>query len=432
MKKINYKLRTASFAILSGLFFLTSCNKELEQLPAIATPTYPTGLGVAARIASNPNDSLFSRLIIRSGMTATLNDLTKSFTIFAVDNVGMRLFATAASGGLVPAGAPDAVVSGFIANSLPVASAAAIVQYNTIGQKFTAGTFGTAFPNYPLASQIILDPTQPFVRMPIFPVRGTPFSYVNNIPITSVDSVAANGIIHHTFTIVSPLPAQPLTTLKTLINADANLTYFRAAITRADSGQVGISGVGAFGLAFDSLMNYPVTNMTVLAPNNAAFQTLIFGLAYRGYLSTRPTPYTAIDSATALATANGAVAAGPAFLGTNNVTTATIRGILAYHILASKNTGSYKPDIRAFSVNFSSAAGAFVNTLVNGSVAIHPGIMAQATFTGPSVTALKFTGMGTFPPGGAPFSGGAANATSWDKISLNGVLHVIDKVLLPQ
>jgi hypothetical protein len=432
MKKINNKLRSIYLVLLSGLFFLTSCNKDLEQFAALPTPTYPTGLGVAATIAANPNDSLFSRMIVRSGLGATLNDVTKTYTIFAVDNAGMRLFVTAASGGLVPAGAPDAVVSGFIAGSLPAASAAAIIQYNTVGQKFAAGSFGTAFANYPLPSQIILDPAQPFVRMPIFPVRGTPYSYVNTIPVTGVDQAAANGIIHHTFSVVSPLPASPLVTLKSLITADANLTYFKAAVTRADSGQAGISGVGAFGLAFDSLMNYPVTNMTVLAPNNAAFQTLIFGLAYRGYLSTRPTPYTATDSATALATANGAVAAGPVFLATNNVSTALVRGIIAYHILASKNTGSFKPDVRAFSVNFSSAANSFVTTLVNGSVAVHPGIMAQATFTGPVVSALKFTGLGTFPPGGAAFSGPAANATSFDKMALNGVLHIIDRVLLPQ
>ena len=62
--------------------------------------------------------------------------------------------------------------------------------------------------------------------------------------------------------------------------------------------------------------------MTVLVPNDAAFQTLIFGLVYQTYLAAVPMPHTAIDSATAGAMANGAVAAGPAFLSTNNVTTA--------------------------------------------------------------------------------------------------------------
>ncbi len=259
-------------AIAVGVFFLASCNKSLEEFPPIAKPTYPSGLGVAASLAANPNYSFYSALIARAStaplpnMAALLNDSTKTYTLFATDNAGMKLFITAASGGAVPPTAPDAMFLGFIGSSLPAASAAGIVQYNTVGQKVTASSFGSAFANYPLPSQIILDPTQPFVRMPIFPVKGSPYSYVNNYPLTSTDLMAANGVIHTTYTLIQPLPASPLVTLKSLIASDANLTYFKAAIARGDSGQVGISGVGAYGLAFDSLMNYPVTNMTVLAP----------------------------------------------------------------------------------------------------------------------------------------------------------------------
>jgi hypothetical protein len=426
MKKYLTTLKASYLVVLSSLFFFTSCNKDLEQFAPIATPVYPTGNGVAATLAANANYSFYSAMITRGGMTATLNDLTKTFTLFATDNAGMKLFVNSASGGLVPLGAPDATFLGFINTTLPVATAAAVVQYNTVGQKYVGSSFGAAFPNYPLTSQIVLDPTQPFVRMPIFPVRGTT-SYVNTMPITAPEFTAANGVIHTTFSVVAPLPASPtVTTLRTLVNADANLTYFKAAIARADSGQVGISGVGAYGLQFDSLMNYPITNMTVLAPNNAAFQTLIFGLVYTQV-------FNATGNATLATTqANAAVAAGPAFLGTNNVSTALIRGVVAYHIFASNNTGSYKPDIRAFSVNFSPNPNAFAKTLVNGSVAAHPGVMAQATFTGPFVSALQFKGFGTFPSGGTPFSGPAANATAWDRMALNGVLHVIDRVLLPQ
>lgn len=419
MKKIKYNLLIA----LSGMAILSSCNKELEQLSAIPTPVYPTGNGVAATIAANPNDSLFNRLIIRSGMASTLNDLTKTFTIFAVDNAGMKVFVNAASGGAVPLNAPDATFSAFIANNLPVASAAGIVQYLTLGQKLPSAAIGTSFPNFPFTSQIILDPNQPFVRMPIFPVRGTPYSYLNNLPITGVDQAAANGIIHHAFTVAAP----PSATLKTMLANEATLTYFRAAVTRADSGSTGLS-------KFDSLLNYGVTNMTVLAPNDNAFKTLVFGLAFQGYLATRPQPYTATDSAVATATANGAVAAGPAFLSTSNVTTAQVKGIVAYHLLASltsSTTTPYQPNIRVFSVNIPSTP-TFVKTLVNGSLAIHPGVLAKATYTGPVASAVTFTGYGTFPPGGAPFSGAPANVVTMDKHAVNGVYHILDKVLLPQ
>lgn len=401
--------------ILSGFFFLSSCNKALEEFAVIPTPVYPTGLGIAATIAANPNDSLYSRLIVRSGLTATLNDLTKTYTIFAVDNAGMKLFVTGASGGLVPPNAPDASFSAFIAGSLPVASAAGIVQYNTIGQKFPFSSFPTIFPNYPLPSLIILDPTQPFARMTISPAKGALTSYVNTTPFTTIlDQPAANGIIHHTASVVTP----PTATLKTMIAAEPTLSYFRAAIARGDSGAVGLS-------KFDSLLNYGVTNMTVLAPIDAAMQPVLFGSIYGALLAQGVPAATANTQATALA-------ATPA--GFNVLPVTTVKGIVAYHILASLTSSTitpYQPNIRAFSVNFSSTP-TFIKTLVNGSVAVHPGVSAQATFTGATVSSLKFTGLGTFPPGGAPFSGTPATAIAMDKHAVNGVYHIINSVLLPQ
>ncbi|HQY12583.1 MAG TPA: fasciclin domain-containing protein, partial [Ferruginibacter sp.] len=271
--------------------------------------------------------------------------------------------------------------------------------------------------NYPLTSQIILDPNQPFVRMPIFPARGTTYSYVNNLPLIATDMAAANGIIHTGYSIAAP----PTATLKTMIAGEATLSYFRAAVARADSGSVGLS-------KFDSLLNYGVTNMTVLAPNDAAFQTLVFGLVYAQVF--------AATGSTVIATAqaNAAVAAGPAFLGTNNVSTALVKGIVAYHLLASltsSTTTPYQPNIRVFSNNIP-ATPAFVKTLVNGSIAAHPGVSAVATYLGPAVTSARFTGYGTFPPGGAPYSGTAANVLTMDKHAVNGVYHIIDRVLLPQ
>jgi hypothetical protein len=97
MKKIINQLRSWYLLMFSGLLLLTACNKALEEFPPIPTPIYPAGKGIAATIAATPNDSLYSRLIIRSGMASILNDSTKTFTIFATDNAGMRLFVSAAS-----------------------------------------------------------------------------------------------------------------------------------------------------------------------------------------------------------------------------------------------------------------------------------------------------------------------------------------------
>ena len=426
MKKIIYKLRVHFLAILGGLFFLTSCNKDLEQFAAIPKPVYPTGPGIAATLAADPNYSFYSAMITRAGLTASLNDSTKTFTLFATDNAGMRLFVSAASGGLIPpVGAPDATYLGFISTILPAASAAGIVQYNTVGQKLPFSSIPTTFPNYPYTSQIILDPNQPFVRLPIFPVRGTTFSYVNTLPVIATDKVAANGVIHTTFSIVTP----PSATLRAMIAAEPTLSYFRAAILRADSGAVVKPNNDSTNF-LNYLLGYGVTNMTVLTPNDAAFQTLVFGLVYSQVFAATG------NAALAVATANGAVAAGPAFLSTNNVSTALVKGLMAYHFLASNSTpvnttGSYKPDIRVFSNNIP-ATPIFIKTLVNGGIAAHPGISAQSTYTGPFATSIAFKGYGTFPPGGAPYSGAAATTVAIDKHAVNGVYHIINSVLLPQ
>lgn len=418
MKKNNNKPWASFLVILSGFFLFTSCNKELEQFAPIPTPTYPTGSGIAGAIAATPDDSLYSRLIVRSGLGPILNDNTKSYTMFIADNAGMRLFVSAASGGLIPPTAPDAVHSNFIATMLPVASAQGIVSYNTVGQKFPSASLPTNFPNYPLPTLIVLDPTQPFVRMSIFPDKGAPYSYVNNLPLTGVDKAASNGVIHHTYSIVAP----PTALLKSMIAAEPTLSYFRAAIARADLLSVGLS-------RFDSLLNYGVTNMTVLAPNDAAFQTLIYGLVYIQVLTATG------NAALAASQASLAVAAGPAFLMSNNVTTAQVQGIVAYHFLASltsSTTTPYQPNIRAFSVNMPTTP-TLVKTLVNNGLSTHPGIMAQATFTGPVATTIKFTGVGPLlTPTTPPFSGTPANVVSGDKHGVNGVFHIIDAVLLPQ
>jgi hypothetical protein len=155
---------------------------------------------------------------------------------------------------------------------------------------------------------------------------------------------------------------------------------------------------------------------------------LLFGSIYGALLSQGLDNATAAAQATALSSTPD-VFSNPALFSV--LTAQTVRGIAAYHFLATNRGAGFQPNIRAFSVNFPETPG-FFTTLVNSSVAIHPGIMAQATFTGPFVSSLKFTGLGTFPPGGAPYSGAAANTVKMDQHAVNGVFHIIDKVLLPQ
>ena len=191
------------------------------------------------------------------------------------------------------------------------------------------------------------------------------------------------------------------------------MTYLAAAITRADSGVAPTTSASLIWV----LSNFG-PNLTVFAPTNVAFQNLIFGLVYQQVFAATG------NAALATAIANGAVAAGPAFLSTNNVSTQTVKGIVVYQMLGS----------RAFTNNFPTTATSYP-TLLNGGIPTHPGVALTATFTGPLVSAATVKGVG---------NGTAANiiinaipflpdpvGTS-DQHFVNGTLHKITQVLLPQ
>jgi len=427
MKNIirNNELFPILFTAILGVFFIASCNKPLPNATPIEySSVNNSDVSIGQMISTDTSYSFFAAAAAKTGQLAQLNADSTEFTVFLPTNNAFR-----ASG--IPS--IDAL------NTLPVQSLGGIVGYAIIpGKQFlssdiTTGGITPIVPNEQLPTSITVGqlPVPIPFKLTTFPsVAGNVF-YDNNIPVTKPDIKLKNGVIHEMAALVAP----PSMVLKDAIDNNPNLTYFKAAIARADSGETGLN-------RFDSLLNYPVTNMTVLAPNDAAFQTLIFGLVFQNYLSHFPSP-TANDTANAAATANGAVAAGPAFLSTNNITTYLVRGVIAYHFLATYNSKdtAYEPNIRVFSNNFPSTPGIFYTTLVNNSVppSMQPGIMAQATFAGPFVSKLQFTGAGPLGPGLTPYGGGAANAAISpvthlviDNHAVNGVYFVIDKVLLPQ
>lgn len=411
--KILKNLTVSALCFFSAMVLLfTSCNKTLpDATPIIYPPVNNSSSTIGDLLNSDTTFSFFKAAATKVGMLAKFSDTTKILTAFIPNNDAFR-----ASG----------IPSINVVNALPLASLGGIVGYSIIpGQQYLSTTLPTTFPNTQLPTSITigqLPGTTINLQLTTFPSVSATGFYDNNIPVVKPDMKMKNGVVHVMAAIVAP----PSQVLRDAMYNNPNLTYFKAAIARADSGETGLN-------KFDSLLNYPVTNMTVLAPNDAAFQTLIFGLAFQSYLSHFPAP-TLMDTANAIATANGAVAAGPVFLSTNNVSTALIRGVLAYHFFATDMGSGFQPNIRVFSVNIppTSATPFFITTLVNSSFAPHPGIKADATYTGPFVTKLQFTGLGTFPSGGAPYSGTPANAVSMDNHAVNGVYYVIDKVLLPE
>jgi uncharacterized surface protein with fasciclin (FAS1) repeats len=297
-------------------------------------------------------DTTYSYLLAavnRVGLSDALFTQTLNFTVFAPNNAAFR-----ASG----------IPSIAVINALPLAQLTPLIQYHVLGFRVPAASIPETFPNY-LALTLFAPPgaPAPFVRVSNFPSRRGSLAWVNNIPVTQADIAASNGVIHSVARVVAP----PSQTLSALINADTALTFLRAAITRADSGQTGLNRL-------DSVLNTPIgPNLTLFAPNNNAFRALLTALG--------------------LPPSTGAF---------NFIPVQTVRAIVSYHGLGT----------RVFSPNIP-ATDTPVPTLLAASL---PG----ATVTLNSTKGVK----GLVNPS---FS----NFLSVDRHGLNGTMHVIDQVLRP-
>jgi len=410
MSFIKNTFKTGSFMMATAIMFVTACNKEPEQILG-PTPPVPTGLSLGETLAARPTDSLYYRMVVRSGLLPTISNKANTYTIFVADNVAMRQFVNAASGGAIPVGAPDAVHSNFISTMLPAASAAGIVGYNITPQSLMTSAIPATFPNQQLPSILNPAPTvSAFLRLTIFPSTRNG-AWLNNGPLGApLNLVTANGIIHHTAIVITP----PSRFLWNRIDTDAGLTYLKAAIIRADS------GTAAPGTLQGALLNIGA-NLTVFAPTDAAFQATLTGAIARGLIAMGVPPATALAQATALA-ASPTVFTNPALYGV--LSAQTVKGIVVYHILGN----------RAFTNNFPTVTTSYP-TLLNGAIATHPGVALTAVFGTPFVSSATVKGIGnatasnliinTVPLTPDP------NGTS-DQHYLNGVLHKINQVLLPQ
>ena len=394
MKYITERIKISFLLVFSAMLILSSCNKAPDQVygPAYVAPSTAPALGET--IATIANDSLYYKLIIRGGMLATINSRPNTYTMFVPDNNAMRVFINAISGGLVPLAAPDPVFVGFINTNIPVASAAGIVSYNICPQAITTASIRSTFPNFQYPS--ILNPApalSALLRLTTFPSTRNG-NWVNNVPLSAVNTITANGVIHTAAAVVAP----PSRYLWDRVNTDADLTIFRAAFVRADSGVATSNPSSLIGA-----LNNIGANLTVFAPSNQAFKNLISALT--GGVINNSSP--------------DAVYIG--FLGSNSVSTTLVKGIVVYHIMG----------VRAFSNNLPTAATSYP-TLLNGAVPTHPGISLKTTFTGLNVTAMTCKGVVN-----ATASNIAINPTpdpfgTSDQHFLNGTLHKIDQVMLPQ
>ena len=399
MITIFKKFATVASFSATILIGLSSCNKEFNDVAPVPTASlFDRSTTIDSIVKTNPNFSVLRVAVARAGFNALLADSNAQFTFFAPDNAALAAIGVNAT---TVMGAGVATLQGLLA-------------YHVVPtQRFTFANITSTPPNIQLPTQIQLAPgISTLIRMSVFLSRRGTNAWANNVPISTADIAASNGIIH----ILTARPLNPVaTTIRDAYVNDLNLTMLRAAITRADSG-LAASNPGRL----DSIANNPFANLTLLAPSNAAFGNLFYPLLYPSiYAQTAAavamanplfTAAQVMAAATPIAVTNTNAAStnplifsNPALFGT--LTAQTVRGIIAYHIFTS----------RYYGVNTQTA----VSSLTAGGAALPP---VGIDFNG---GAVRFLGAGN---GAGNFS----NVTTADDHRLNGVMHIIDRVLRPQ
>ena len=159
-------------------------------------------------------------------------------------------------------------------------------------------------------------------------------------------------------------------------------------------------------------------NLTIFAPTDEAFQATLTGAIYQGLVAQGVPPANALAMAQQLASTPD-VFSNPALYST--LTATNVRGIVVYHILLS----------RAFTNNLPTTITSFP-TLLNAAIAAHPGVAIQATAGVPFFTAATVKGVANATASNVIINPTPDPGGSSDQHFLNGVIHKIDQVLLPQ
>lgn len=410
-KKNNFN---TLLVLLLSISFLVSCNKNVEQMGDIMQPQH-SGETLDQLLRSNPDDSLYYRLMIKGGQVGMISDSNKSFTMFVPGNEAMKKFITAISGGVVVPILPNSVFSQFITNFITAEQAAALVQYNTMPQAIKTSSIPATFPNFFYPSTFNPVPSlSTLFRLDVYPstING---AWLNNLPLTSLNTNAYNGIIHH----CAGLAVPPQRYLWDRINTDTGLTYLKAAIIRADS------GTAAPGFLQGVLGNIGA-NLTVFAPTNEAFQNTLKGLIAQTLISQGVPQQIALAQATALSSTPDVFNNSLLY---SVLTAEKVKGLIAYHLLGS----------RAFTNNFPTNnpnPPQPIPTLltVPGMSNALP-VFLNCKFGMPFVDSATVKGLGNPAPVNIIINSTPLTADpdgTSDQLYLNGILHKIDGILMPQ
>jgi uncharacterized surface protein with fasciclin (FAS1) repeats len=437
MKFLNHFHQKATVAILAAAVVLGACNKLTLEPTPIVPPTQGTSPTLATLLDSPDSSFTFLKAaVVRAGLAAgpgqptllqQLGNPAQRFTVFAPDNAAF-----------IASGIPSVAVI----NALPVAQVFGIVAYHVVPQVVGSGTIPASFPNFQYPSILNPNPAaSALLRLTTFPSKRANGAWVNNIPITAVDIAAVNGVVHKVARVVAP----PSTDLWSRINTDAQLTYLKAAVNRADSG---VAAGSRLQDALDLSSNPSAigSNLTIFAPTDDAMKLFLTGAITQALVGRGLPLATAQAAAVAIVGATGTTLLsnpslipdipgipipnlGPQLSGV--ITPTLARGIVAYHVISSQSGTFAPPGLRIFSVNVPTAATA-AKTLLNSAVAVHPGVIVQATFAPglPVVGAITVKGLANATASNVIIS--APPTFTHDLHHLNGVVHKIDQVLIPQ
>jgi uncharacterized surface protein with fasciclin (FAS1) repeats len=256
-----------------------------------------------------------------------------------------------------------------------------VLRYHIIGgNRLQAASISEKFPNMYLQSSFVLQAPSaalpPGYRMPIGISRRGSFAWANNIPVLQADIIAANGVVHRVARVIAP----PSQVIAQIAAGNADLTYLMAALARADAGPP----AGAPKLI--PILSNASANLTVFAPTNQAFRNLLTALNL-------PTDISTIQA----------------------LPTEQVWGIVAYHVLG----------VRAFAANLPAGTGSLASL-------IGVPIQSRVAVTAPlPPTLIEVRGAGNVLPT-APPTPFYARVITGDLHAINGVVHLIDNVLLPQ
>ncbi len=429
--KIFISIKQSALLLAFAALFFTSCNKlELDPTP-IDQPTQET-TPTLATLLDDPNYSLLKAAVTKAGLMSALSNPSSRFTVFAPDDAAI----TASLTPILPPGVTPAI---YINNVLSADDANKLISYHVVPQVLKAASITQGFPNFQYPT--ILNPApsiSALLRLTTFPcVRPTLGAWVNNVPIIGTDIPAVNGVVHKVFRIVMP----PTNSLWDTIHNSSDLTYLQAAIARADSGV-------APGARLQDALNFNVnpsaiaSNLTIFAPTDAAMKAFLTAAITQALVARGIPLVNAQMAAAGIVAATGTVllsnpasipdipgipvvGLGPQLAAV--ITPTLAKGVVAYHVISSQSGTYGPPGLRVFSVNLPTAATT-VKTLLNSAVAVHPGVTVQASFASPVPGVSVVT---TATVKGAA-NATASNITTKDINCVNGVIHKIDQVLLPQ